>query len=80
MNHAFFLDTNPAMSLRGTSTRARTQMSDMTAEHAVSCLCYKLKHSVDESGRLDDAKQIVSQLNHTHDDVVGSRTPFHAHI
>jgi len=32
----------------------------MTAEHALSCLCNELKRSVDESGPLDDAKQIVS--------------------
>jgi len=32
----------------------------MTAEHAFSCLCDELKCSVDESGRLDDAKQIAS--------------------
>ena len=32
----------------------------MTAEHAFSCLCDELKHSVDESGRLDDDTQIVS--------------------
>jgi len=31
----------------------------MTAEHAVSSLGDELKDSVDESGRLDDAKQIV---------------------
>jgi len=31
----------------------------MTTEHAFSCLCDELKHSVDKSGRLDDAKQIV---------------------
>jgi len=32
----------------------------MTAEHACSCLCDELKRLVDESGRLDDAKQIAS--------------------
>jgi hypothetical protein len=32
----------------------------MTAEHAFSCLCDKLKRSVDESGRLDDTKHIAS--------------------
>jgi hypothetical protein len=32
----------------------------MTAEHAFSCLCDELKHSVDESGCLDDAKQIAT--------------------
>jgi hypothetical protein len=31
----------------------------MTAEHAFSCLCDEHKRSVDESGRLDDAKQIA---------------------
>jgi len=31
----------------------------MTAEHAVICLWDELKRSVDESGHLDDAKQIV---------------------
>ena len=32
----------------------------MTAEHGLSCLCDEYKHLVDESGHLDDAKQIVS--------------------
>jgi len=32
----------------------------MTAEQAFSCLCDELKRSIDESGHLDDAKQIVS--------------------
>jgi len=32
----------------------------MTAEHAFSCLCDELKRSVNKSGHLDDAKQIVS--------------------
>jgi len=32
----------------------------MTAEHAFSYLCDEFKHSVNESGHLDDAKQIVS--------------------
>jgi hypothetical protein len=32
----------------------------MSAEDAFSCLCDELKHSVDESGRIDDAKQIAS--------------------
>jgi hypothetical protein len=47
----------------------------MTAEHAFSCLCDELKRSVDESGRLDDAKQIASKLNCSQDDVAGSRKP-----
>jgi hypothetical protein len=54
------LDTEPATSLRGTSTRARTKEGDITAEHAFSCLCDELKRSVDKSGPLDDAKQIAS--------------------
>jgi len=32
----------------------------MTAEHAFSCLCDQIECSVDESGPLDDTKQIVS--------------------
>ena len=60
MNRAFSLDTDSATSSRGTRTRARTNEWDMTAEHAFSCLCDELKRSVDESGRLDDAKQIAS--------------------
>jgi hypothetical protein len=32
----------------------------MTAEDAFSFLCDELKHSVDKSGCLDDAKQIAS--------------------
>jgi len=47
----------------------------MTAEHAFSCLCDELKRSVEESGCLEDAKQIVSQLNCSQDDVAGSRKP-----
>jgi len=60
MNRAFSLDTDPAMSSRGTRTRTWTNKWDMAAEHAVSCLCDELKRSVNESGRLDDAKQISS--------------------
>jgi len=61
MNCAFSLDTDSATRSRGTRTRARTNEGDMTAEHAFSCLCDELKReSVDESGRLDDAKQIAS--------------------
>jgi hypothetical protein len=60
MNLAFSLDTDSATSSRGTRTRARTNKWDMTAEHALSCHCDGLKCSVDESGRLDDAKQIAS--------------------
>jgi len=41
----------------------------MTAEHALSCLCDEFKHSVAESGRLDDAKQTVSKLDSSQDDV-----------
>jgi len=32
----------------------------MTAERAFCWLCDELKHSVDESGQLDDDKRIVS--------------------
>jgi len=32
----------------------------MTAEHAIGFLCDELKHSVNESGRLNDANRIVS--------------------
>jgi len=32
----------------------------MTEEHDFSCLCDELKHSVDDSGHFDDAKEIVS--------------------
>ena len=59
MNRAFSLDSDPATSSLGTSTGASTNEWDMTAEHAVSSLGDELKDSVDESGRLDDAKQIV---------------------
>jgi hypothetical protein len=47
----------------------------MTAENAFSCHCDELKHSIDESGSLDDAKHIASWLNCTQDDVTGSRQP-----
>ena len=59
MNCAFSIATDPATSSQGTRTKARTIKWDMTAKHAFSCLCDELKHSVDESGRLDDAKQIA---------------------
>ena len=60
MNHAFSLHIDPATSLRGTRTRGMTNERDMPAEHAFSWLCDELKCSVDESGRMDDAKHIVS--------------------
>jgi hypothetical protein len=60
MNGAFPLHTDPATSLWGARTRAVTIEWDMTAEHAFSCLCDELKHSIDESGRVDDAKHIAS--------------------
>jgi len=60
MNRAFSLDTDSLRSSQGTRTSARTNQWDMTAEHAFSCLCDELKRSVDESGRLNDAKQIAS--------------------
>jgi len=72
---AFSSDTDPAMSSRGTRTRARTNEWDLTAEHPVSCLCDELKRSVDESGHLDDAKQMVTSLIFSQDDVAGSRKP-----
>jgi len=80
MNHVFALDTDPARSLRGKRTRARTNEWDTTAEHPFSCLFDELKCSVDESGCLDDAKQLVSQLNSSQDDVAGSRKHLQAHI
>jgi len=72
MNDGFCFDTKPATSLRGTRTRARTNNSDMTAEHAFGCLCDEFKHSVDKSGHLNEAKQIVPYLNSSQDDVAGS--------
>jgi len=60
MNRAFSSDTNPVTSSQGTSTRGRTNVSNMAAEHTLSCLCDELKHSVDKSGYIDDAKQIAS--------------------
>ena len=47
----------------------------MTAEYAFRCLFDELKRSVDESGRLDDAKTIISYLDISQDDVAGSRKP-----
>jgi len=75
LNRACFLDTNSGTSSRGTRTRARSNEWDMTAEHAFSWLCDELKHSVNKSGCLDDAKQIASYLNCSQDDVAGSRKP-----
>jgi len=60
MNGIFFWYTDPATSSRRTRTRARTNQWDMTAEQAFSCLCVELKHSVDKSWCLDDAKQVAS--------------------
>jgi len=60
INRAFLSDTKPAMSSRGTRTRARTNEWDMTAQHAFRCLCDELKRSLNESGCLDDAKPISS--------------------
>jgi len=45
----------------------------MNTEHAFRCLCDEIKHSVDESGCLDNAKQIVTKLNSGQDDVARSR-------
>ena len=47
----------------------------MTAEHNFGSLCDQLERSVDESGCLDDAKQVVFLLNCSQDDVAGSRKP-----
>jgi hypothetical protein len=43
----------------------------MTAEHGFCYLCDEFKHSVNKPGRLDDAKQVLSQLNSSQDDVAG---------
>jgi len=59
MNCAFSLDLNPAMSSWGTRTGASTNQWDMTAEHALSCLCDELKHSVDKSGCIDYVREII---------------------
>jgi len=55
MNHAFSLDSDPAMSSRSTRTRARTNEWDVTAQHAVSCHYdelhqQKLKFSLETPG------------------------------
>jgi hypothetical protein len=47
----------------------------MAGEHAFICLCDELKYSVNESGCLDDAKQIASLLNCSQDDVARTRKP-----
>jgi len=75
MDCTFSFDTHPATSSWGTKTWARTNEWDMTAEQGFSCVCDEHKHSVDESGRLDDVKQIASWLNCSQDDVAGSRKP-----
>jgi len=80
MNRAISLDTDPATSLSCKSTGARTNHRDMTAEHAISCLCDKLKCSVDESGCLEDGNQIFSKLTSCQDDVARSRKPLQAHL
>jgi len=68
------------MSLWGTRTRARTNKWDMTAEPALSCLSEEIKCSVYKSGHLDNAKQIISYLNISQDDVARSRKPLQAHL
>ena len=60
MNRAFSLDSDQAMSSRGTRTRARTNQCDMIAAHACICLCDELKPSVNESRCLDGGMQSVS--------------------
>jgi len=80
MNRAFFLDSDPLMSLRSSRNRPRTTKWDMTAEHALSYLCDELKLSVYKSGHLDDATEIDSQLNSSQDDVAGSTKPLQAQI
>jgi len=60
MNRVFSLDTDPVMSWGGTRKRATTNVWDITGKHGFDCLCDEHKNLVDESGRLDDAKQIVS--------------------
>jgi len=77
-NWVFFLDSNPVTSLNGTRTRAMTTVCDMTAVYVVNCLCDEFKRSVDDSGRLAHAKQIVSQLNCSQNDVAQSRNPLQA--
>jgi len=60
MHCAFSLDTDLAMTLQGTRTRASTNRWDMIAQDAVSCLCDEYKHLVNKSRCLDDDKQILS--------------------
>jgi len=74
-NHAFLIDTNPATSSRGTKTRARIDEWDMSAAHACNCLHDEHKCSVNKWGRWDDAKQIVTKLNCSKDDVAASKKP-----
>jgi len=73
MNSAFAFDTDPVTSSNGSRTRASINKWGMTAAHASSWLCNELIHLVNEWGPLDDAKQIVSKLNCSQNDVAGSR-------
>jgi hypothetical protein len=56
----FSSDTDLAISPWVMRIKARTNMWDMTAEHAFSCCGDELQRSVNESGHLDNAKHIAS--------------------
>jgi hypothetical protein len=59
LNNEFSLDTDRATSCWGTRIRAGTTECDVTAEQASSCFCNEIKHSVNKTERLDDAKEIA---------------------
>jgi len=75
MNCAFSMTTDPAMWLLGTKPSANINEWGMTPEHASSCVCEELKHSLHESRHLDDATQIVPLLNCSQDHVTRTRKP-----
>jgi len=75
LNCAFSLYTDPVTPSLGTRNGAKTNDSDRTTEYTFGCLCDELKRAVDESRSLDDAKQILSELNCSQDDFAGSQNP-----
>jgi hypothetical protein len=66
MTRAFLSHADTTTSVSGTTTRERTNESDVSTKHTLNCL-------FDKSVHLDNAKQIVSWLNISLDDLAGSK-------
>jgi len=80
MNFGFSLDTDTLTWLLGARPRASKNKWDMTLDRTFSCLCDEFKHKVNGSGSLQNAMQIVPELNCSQDDVAGSRQPLQVDI